>query len=49
MLSNSASAMYMQTAVASCIGELANITTKIITLLEFFNFISEVSRFPMTY
>jgi hypothetical protein len=26
------------------IGELANLTTKIITLLEFFNFVSEVSR-----
>jgi hypothetical protein len=28
----------------NCIGELANLTTKIITLLEFFNFVSEVSR-----
>jgi hypothetical protein len=29
----------------TCIGELAyNLTTKIITLLEFFNFVSEVSR-----
>jgi hypothetical protein len=27
-----------------CIGELANLTTKIITLLEFFNFVREVSR-----
>jgi hypothetical protein len=26
------------------IGELDNLTTKIITLLEFFNFVSEVSR-----
>jgi hypothetical protein len=26
------------------VGELANLTTKIITLLEFFNFVSEVSR-----
>jgi hypothetical protein len=25
-------------------GELVNLTTKIITLLEFFNFVSEVSR-----
>jgi hypothetical protein len=26
------------------IGELANLTTEVITLLEFFNFVSEVSR-----
>jgi hypothetical protein len=26
------------------VGELANLTTKIITLLEFFNFVSKVSR-----
>jgi hypothetical protein len=26
------------------VGELDNLTTKIITLLEFFNFVSEVSR-----
>jgi hypothetical protein len=29
------------------IGELANLTTKIITLLEFFNFVSKVS--PLQY
>jgi hypothetical protein len=32
------------TSCTSNIGELTNLTTKIITLLEFFNFVNEVSR-----
>jgi hypothetical protein len=35
---------YWDKLSGGAIGELANLTSKIITLLEFFNFVSEVSR-----